>query len=243
MTSDEVTIDDPAGEPDDDARFPSIRALARAIPRAHKTVMNWLERDDFPTRRDPPWTGRHIKVIRAWAEEELRPNRNHRAPTAEPAVHIPGSVGFTTDGIVQRLPRFCPWVSPALMRALTVADLEWVRDVWNAVIGVMLWDAAEANGYPEPRQSHRPDSEWRELFELAEDHEGFANGFFGTLVELLDARFGREAWMAMLTPDGARRMADLPPAEEYERCADRDLRLERYILDARAARDGKGGVA
>jgi len=63
----------PANQDHEPARIPSIRKLADGVGRSHVAVAGWVQRDDWPFSRVPPWTTDEVPLIQQWADDNLRP--------------------------------------------------------------------------------------------------------------------------------------------------------------------------
>ncbi|MDY7107856.1 MAG: hypothetical protein SYC29_04385 [Planctomycetota bacterium] len=50
------------------------RALAEQLGRPYTTVLTWLQRDDFPFKRDPPWRTDTVAKIARWVSETIDPD-------------------------------------------------------------------------------------------------------------------------------------------------------------------------
>lgn len=205
----------------------SIRTLAKRVGRSPSTVHAWLQRDDFPVRRKPPWSADDVVVVRRWSNE-LQPDRAEHAPRPIP---IPGTIAFDSLSISDYLQRFVPSVTPDLLDMLSAADLKWLAKTWTAAVSWSLVKQARKLKWEDPYRTERPDNEWRELFSTLPQKtmvQLFGAAFTNSFGELLDARFGRARWVAKLNEADRAEFAQM---KEFN-FGDEDP----YITQARAER-------
>jgi hypothetical protein len=100
----------------------SQRQLADDVGRSHSVVQRWLQREDWPFPKKPPW---NIAEVRAWAAMTLGPNPADGSDEADATVSGNGAAGNGLDAL-RRQPLQASKLKLNLIRA---AKLELEKDI------------------------------------------------------------------------------------------------------------------
>jgi hypothetical protein len=237
--------------------YRSLRAFAKAIPRAHTTLRTWFEKEGCPVSSKPPWTAADLQAVRDWAGECLQPDRNEDrpAPTAPrhtTACHYP-VLDISTSEILAASYEPGGMVKSALMLpepVLLPIEAEMIR-------GTYAPTPDQLRAYVLAVVSHRAlmfsDVEDYRQFEgytgryLQERLNGSANSAAEVLRSHLEDIFGadaagtRPAWLQWQNDNPHRVEANgaiVPTTPD-----DDDFKPEPTINDQLATYDAKGGKA